>query len=46
MSKRYFINNIDNFLGQSLLSELFKPNEDGEPVDAAEYRIMGTYTEP
>lgn len=31
MSKRYFINNIDNFLGTQLLSELYKPSEDGEP---------------
>ena len=46
MAKRYFINNIDNFLGSQLLAELHKPTEDGEPQDESEFRIMATYTEP
>ena len=46
MAKRYFINNIDNFLGSQLLAELHKPAEDGEPQDESEFRIMATYTEP
>lgn len=46
MAKRYFINNIDHFLGSQLLSELFKPSEDGEPQDESEFRIMATYSDP
>ena len=43
MSKRYFINNIDTFLGQQLLSELYKAPEEGE-ADAADFKIMATYS--
>ena len=28
------------------MAELYKPSEDGEPQDASEFKIMGTYTEP
>jgi hypothetical protein len=40
MSKRYFINNIDTYIGQALLKELVKEGD-----DAAEPNIMGTYTD-
>ena len=46
MSKRYFINNIDTFIGQQLLAELYKPSEEGEQVDSSEFKIMATYTTP
>lgn len=46
MSKRYFINNIDTFIGQQLLHELYKPSDDQEAVDSSDFKIMATYTTP
>ena len=37
MSKRYFINNIDSLVGNAILKELTKGEEELEPVH------MGTY---
>ena len=40
MSKKYFINNIDTFIGLALLRELVKEGD-----EAADPNIMGTYTD-
>ena len=40
MSKRYYINNIDSYLGQALYRQLYKPEEESENV------ILGTKTDP
>ena len=35
MSKRYFINNIDTFIGESIIKELVKFDENGEVEEGA-----------
>ncbi len=40
MSKKYFINNLDSYIGLALLKELMKGGE-----EAAEPSIMCTYTD-
>ena len=40
MSKRYYINNIDSYLGQALYRQLYKPEEESEDV------ILGTKIDP
>jgi len=40
MSKRYYINNIDSYLGQALYRQLYKPEEESEDV------IIATKTDP
>ena len=35
MSKRYFINNIDTFIGKCLIKELVKVDENGEIEEGA-----------
>jgi hypothetical protein len=40
MSKTYFVNNVDSFLGRSLLSKIKGP--DGDEGDDPEPRVMCT----
>lgn len=41
MSKRYYINNIDSYLGQALYRQLYKPEEEESDVV-----IIGSKTDP
>ena len=42
MSKRYYINNIDSYLGQAIHNEIYKPTEeDPDP----ESNIIASYTD-
>lgn len=44
MSKRYFINNLDGLIGNSIISELTKPQgEEGDEPEEIEPTHMGTY---
>ena len=43
MSKRYFINNIDTFIGESIIKELVKFDENGEVEEGAQ--IMATFSD-
>lgn len=40
MSKRYYINNIDSYLGQAIYRQIYKPEEESDNV------IIGTKTDP
>jgi len=42
MSKRYYINNIDSYLGQALYRQLYKPGEEEENDNV----IIATKTNP
>jgi hypothetical protein len=41
MSKRFFINNLDTYLGQAIYRQLYKPEEENEDLV-----IIGTNTDP